>query len=536
MSFICVPIMVRDFAPALADATAARDQGANIVEFRVDECFSGSPDEESMIRKLVEASPLPCIVTCRSASEGGHYDGDEMSRVSMYEGLVLGADVKRPPRYIDMEQAAYSASANIKQKVNLAVIHPGQSGARETSLILSIHDFAGRPTDLTRRVLRAADEPAAAVIKVAYRARSLRDSLELLDLPMQLRRPVIALGMGEFGLITRLLAPKFGGLLTFATLRAEDATAPGQPTLSDLLHLYRFREIRPSTRVYGIVGWPVSHSLSPKYHNEAFARDGVDAVYVPLPIAAGDDPSDTYLSFKATMLELIDHPGLTFRGCSITLPHKEHALTLAREQGWTIEPFAELMGAANTIAISDMHEQPSRVTVANTDAPAIAACVSRVLGSLEGRRVVVVGAGGVARAAVAACAGAKAAVTIVNRTSERASALAKELSARLPGTQISAMSIDEQTHHTWDALINCTSVGMKSGPAPDSMAAPLDAMKALSPNLVVMDTVYTPRETPLLREAARLGMVAIDGMEMFLKQAEGQQKLWASTLKRAERP
>jgi 3-dehydroquinate dehydratase/shikimate dehydrogenase len=528
VSLVCVPITVHDLAPALADAHAARDGGADLVEFRIDECFSGSGDEreERLVQSLVADSPLPCIVTCRSVAEGGSYDGDEMERVSLLERLVLGPGVVHPPRFIDVELGAYVASANIRQKIDLAVRHPAQVREVDTSLILSIHDFGGRPVDLSRRLLKACEEPAAAVVKVAFRARSLHDALELLDLPANLARPVIALGMGEFGVVTRLLAGKFGGLLTFASLRPSSATAPGQPTLKDLLETYRFRAVRRSTKVYGIVGFPVTHSRSPAVHNAGFEALGIDACYVPLPVGASpDDPQASYASFKGAMAELIAHPRLDLRGCSITLPHKEHALRLATESGWRIDPIAVIAGAANTLVIDRSGDEPA-VTATNTDAPAIVARLEAAMGPLAGRSVAIVGAGGVARAAAAACLLAGARVHLFNRTLERAARLAAELRARIEGAHVGASTLDALATHACDALVQATSMGMESGDAAAALAAPLEAMASLNPAMVVLETVYTPVRTPLVAEARRLNLRCITGLEVFVDQAERQFEGW----------
>src|SRR5262249_43988623 len=151
-------------------------------------------------------------------------------------------------------------SANIKQKINLAIDHPEQIRDLTTSLILSSHDFNSRPPDLIRQLERMYSEPACRVVKVAFRTRSVRDNLELLDIVSAGRagdsggKPIIALGMGPFGLMSRVLAPKFGGFLTFASLRRDSAPAPGQPTISELLGLYRFRSIGSATKVYGVIG------------------------------------------------------------------------------------------------------------------------------------------------------------------------------------------------------------------------------------------------------------------------------------------
>jgi 3-dehydroquinate dehydratase/shikimate dehydrogenase len=247
--------MVLDVPTALADATAARDAGADLVEFRIDQFFTGSTGpgaeiERDAVVDLVGRSPLPCIVTCRPAgAEGGEYDGDEASRISLFERLAIAAgEGEHPPRYIDVELATIERSANVRQKILLAVDHPEQLRDLRTSLIVSTHDFNGRPADLFRRLSRMRAEPAGAVHKVAYLARSLRDNLDLFDILSESDRPTIALGMGRFGIMSRVLAPKFGGFITFAALRPASATAPGHPTVAARLGTERFPKLKTAHR------------------------------------------------------------------------------------------------------------------------------------------------------------------------------------------------------------------------------------------------------------------------------------------------
>lgn len=545
-----MPITVRDGDSALADAGAAKAAGADLVELRVDEFFHGgarnaeSPEEREIVR-IVSECPLPCIVTCRPVSEGGVYDGDDMSRVALFErlGTAFGTG-EHPPRYIDVELATYTRSANIRQKIGLAIEHPEQVRDLTTSLILSLHDFRERPADLTRRVLAMRDETAARVHKIAYRARSLRDNLELFELLEGRDRPTIALGMGEFGLMSRVLAPKFGGFLTFASLRAETVTAPGQPTIRDLLGTYRFRSIGPGTGVYGVVGWPVSHSLSPLVHNAGFEAVGVDAVYLPMPIPgarlakseedppahADSGPADleaSYLSLKATLLELLDHAGLSLRGVSVTIPHKENLLRLARERGWMIEDGAQRIGAANTlIAARDAAGRLGQVRVINTDAPAIAECLAAA-GPLRPGAIGVIGAGGVARAAAYALASAGTTVEVYNRTPDRAAALAEDL-AGLPG-RVAAAAPGAMAQSCCSGYINCTPIGMSGGPSPNESPLPAGLLRSLPADTVVMDTVYNPVRTPLLRNAAEARLRTVDGVGVFVSQAERQFRAWTGS-------
>jgi len=524
-TLICTPILVHDEAAALRDALAAKDSGADLVEFRIDEYFPGTGDdqEQEAILRLVAESPLPCIVTCRPAAggEGGTYEGDESARIALFERLAmsLGAG-ERPPRYLDVELASYSDPA-VRQRLLAAMDHPERTGDLRTSLILSSHDFEGRPADLTRRILRMHHRPEAGILKIAFRARSLRDNLELFDLLAQRDRPMIALGMGEFGLMSRVLAPKFGGFLTFASLRPTTTTAPGQPTVRDLLNLYRFRSIGPATAVYGVVGYPIGHSISPRVHNAGFESIGHDGVYLPLPIIEG------YESFKATVGELLDYPNLNLRGLSVTIPHKENLVRLAGESGWALDPVAAAVGAANTLAVDrDASGQITGVRVLNTDVPALVDSLKQELGDLKGQSAAVVGAGGVGRAAAYGLAAAGARVTVYNRSFDRAKQAAKAL-AEFGSIVAADLAVLPASRH--DAYINCTPLGMAGGPGPDISAIPTGTLGSLSPGAVVLDTVYNPEDTPLLLAARKAGLRAAGGVSMFVRQAAAQFSVWTGT-------
>ncbi|MAO22365.1 MAG: type I 3-dehydroquinate dehydratase [Phycisphaerae bacterium] len=545
MTQICVPIMVEEHASAIRDATLAAEHGADLVEFRIDVFFEDKEESTDLLQDridrvldLVKGSPLPCIVTCRPHWEGGEYHGDDDERVSLYEALGTS---DHPPAYIDVELATYTRSANIRQKINLGVNHPKQQRAVSTRLILSTHDFEGRPSDLTRKLLQMQDEPACSVIKIAYRARSIRDNLELFEILRDQTKPTIALGMGDFGIMSRILAPKFGGFLTFASLRDESTTAPGQITIEDLLGLYRFRSIKPSTKVYGIIGWPVKQSMSPLVHNAGFEQIGWDGVYVPMPVES------SYESFKATVLSLIDHEDLDFMGASVTIPHKEHLVRLAAESPlrFMIKIFGEsdrhaeaaLHGAANTFfhdGYAWSHEgksgwQSEGQYLYNTDITAILQLIPELFSELEHRQIVIIGAGGVARAAAAAALEHGSLVRITNRSHERAQQLQSELMTGRESTWeglIEVLDTDQLSTSRADLYINCTPVGMTGGPDPDGLSIPIPDMPNLSPDTVFFDTVYNPIETPMLKAAKERGYRTIDGAAMFVKQAAAQFEIW----------
>ncbi len=506
--------MVRSLERALTDAVRAAELGADLIEFRLDD-FA---DHFNDVPTLVEQSPLPCILTCRPTWEGGHFTGSDDDRAEL---LKLLADTQTQPAYIDIELAAYQRSPKLRDAVNDVVDHPGQIGSTTTGLILSSHDFESRPADLYQRIEAMAAAPACRVIKVAWRARSLRDNLEAFEILSQRHKPTIALCMGPYGLPSRVLARKFGALLTFASLDEQSASAPGQPTVDELKRLYRWDAINAQTRVYGVIGYPVGHSLSPHIHNAGFTAAQYNGVYLPMPI-----PPE-YEHFKATVGSWLDMPSLHFRGASVTIPHKENLLRFVEERGGRIDPLAQQIGAANTLIVAD----DGTLEAVNTDCLAARDAVCDNLGidpsELASMRVAVIGAGGAARAVVAGFARHGATVVIYARNLEKAQALVDAMHD-LPGAgKIVAVRLEKLCDSCCQVYINCTPLGMH--PDVNSTPMPREKMtpgKGWGPGTVVFDTVYNPVNTRFLREARAAGCVTIPGTEMFLRQAAAQFRHW----------
>jgi 3-dehydroquinate dehydratase/shikimate dehydrogenase len=502
---------------ALGRAERAVADGARLVEWRIDG-LALAPGAAEAARRLLAASPAPAIVTCRDKSEGGAYDGGDEQRASVLEAALRG---DHPPRYVDIELATWRRSDALRLRIE-AALDEGQGRDVRPSLILSVHDFYGRPPDLLRRVEAMTAEPACAVVKVAWRARSVRDNLEALDLLAERRKPTIALCVGRYGLMSRVLAPKFGGLLVYAADRAGAGTSLGQPTVRELRHRYGFDRVGPQTGVYGVVGWPVEHSLSPAIHNAGFAAAGHDGVYLPLRVPA------EYEHFKATVGELVDHPRLGFRGASVTVPHKENLLRLAEDRGWAVDEQSRRVGAANTLSVAE----DGSAACSNTDAPAVLAALCAGMGieppGLADMTVAVIGAGGVGRAVAAALSHAGADLTVFDMERWRVEALVKclggESTAAGAPARISAGAPQALTVGGFDVYVNCTPVGMAGGPAPDQ--SPLPEGVPLDARVTVFDCVYTPRRTPLIVQAEAAGARAISGVEMFVRQAAMQFEGW----------
>jgi 3-dehydroquinate dehydratase/shikimate dehydrogenase len=493
MTYLCVPIFVHSQEQAGRDIALAAEAGADTVELRLDRAL------ESDLRAIGKSSMLPVIATCRPPWEGGSYAGTEHDRI-----LIL-ASAQHYAAYVDVELATERA---IKKEIVEYLAQHGMAKA-----ILSSHDFTGRPERLYNLV-NELNASKADVIKVVWTARTIRDNLEAFELLQNKQKPTIALCMGEAGLLSRVLAKKFGAFLTFASLSASAETAPGQVTIHDMKRLYRWDAIKPSTKVYGVVAHPVRHSMSPAIHNAGFDAIGFDGVYLPMLV----EPS--YESFKAFMETFVPFEGLHLSGLSITIPHKENALRYLKEKGAEIEPLAEQIGAVNTIAIKD-----GQLRGFNTDYAAILgtiiAALGIPLGDLKDLRVAVIGAGGTGRTAVAALAAQGATVVIYNRSKEKADALAAEFNGK-SGKVVSAR-MEKLCDNCCHVLINTTPLGMH----PNVDASPLgDDTAALRSDMLVFDTIYNPMKTKLLKQAESAGAKTVGGVEMFVRQAAGQFEAW----------
>ncbi len=353
-------------------------------------------------------------------------------------------------------------------------------------VLLSAHDF-GRtpPLDplLPARFRREAD-----AIKIAATARSIADSARLLHFARQTPNSV-AVSMGEIGLPARLLALREGSALAYAPVSA--ATAPGQVSLRELKHLYRAHQLNRQTRVYGVIGNPIAHSLSPLLHNTAFHARKLNAVYLPILVKDLRD----FLSSAADF-------GL--RGFSVTLPHKQ--AILKHLSG--CEPLAAEIGAVNTVTV----RSDGSLYGSNTDYVGVLRSLEEKI-SLARSRILILGAGGSARAAAFALARAGAEVCICAR---RESA-ARQLARAVGGEAIPRRALRTES---FDAILNATPVGMH----PDTAISPLTSRELHC--RIVMDLIYRPERTRLLQLAAKKGISTVSGVEMFLAQGIAQWELW----------
>ena len=446
----------------------ARDAAtfADMVEVRLDTVER--PDAIAAI----EGRRRPVLVTCRPSWEGGHFQGSEEERERLLsDAQSAGAE------FVDVEARADFVSAITRRR-------------RGRGIVLSLHAFGEPPSDLLERA-RAMRSTGAEIVKIAIEAQCLGDVLPLMDLashpdfldPDGMNGHVL-LAMGQAGVPTRVLAARLGNRWTYAG----GGVAPGQMPAARLLGEFGFRRIKPDATLYGVVGNPIAHSLSPVMHNAGFNALGLNAVYVPLQARDVDD----FVTFgRETRMA----------GASITAPFKVGMLAKVDEMDET----AKRVGAVNTLVVRE-----GRWFGANTDVDGFLAPLAGRM-ALKGTRATVLGAGGAARAVAVALGSQGAAVTICAR---QASA-AREVAALTEG----AAGAWPPKAGSWDVLVNATSAG-SGGPIDDPMdGVPLDGE-------IVFDLVYAPARTPLLERARKEGCMTIGGIEMLVAQAERQFELW----------
>ncbi|MFI5178811.1 MAG: shikimate dehydrogenase [Vicinamibacterales bacterium] len=459
---LCVTVS----APTTADLRRQRDEAtdADLVELRLDSVADPN------VAGALAGRRGPVIVTCRPTWEGGAFKGSEEERHRLLaDAMSLGAE------YVDLEWKAHWDDLL------------GQRGGQ--GVVLSMHDFEGVPADLPSR-LRAMRSTGAEVVKIAVQQTCLADCVTLFELGVQTGRhgSLVLLGMGDYGLPTRVLAGRFGSVWTYAGSQR----GVGQLTVQSLLKDYHFRTIGDSTGIYGIVGGSVAHSVSPAMHNAAFRAARLDAVYLPLPAVSADD----FMAFGRAI-------GIS--GASVTIPHKV-ALFDRLDEVYSV---ARRIGAINTIRVED-----GRWVGGNTDAIGFLEPLQGRL-MLKGLRASVLGAGGAARAVAVALASSECTVRLHARHKARA-----EEVAMLTGSGVGPWPPEPGS---WDVLINCTPIGQY----PHADETPVHAAELTG--RFVYDLVYNPTMTRLLREAGEAGCTTIGGLEMLVAQAQEQFQWWSGT-------
>jgi 3-dehydroquinate dehydratase/shikimate dehydrogenase len=455
----------------------------DLVELRIDRWAGG---REELRHWLPTLPPEQWILTCRHPGEGGQYSGDESDRYAL-----LSAGVELQAGIVDIEWKCLPSFQEFMDTRNI------EKSAR---IIASAHDFSGRPANLHSLLNEMTAHEWVDIPKLAWRGEQPECNFLAFDLMTHSKESAIAIVMGELGLPSRILAAKFGAFATYVAADAAQPTAPGQPSLSTMKNLYGWDRINKSTELYGVIGDPVRHSLSPNLFNHIFSRYELNALYVPWLI-----PND--LHTLNSFLQAVDRcaDAGSFKGFSVTIPHKESVFSLAASDS----PLTTRVKAANTLRRKEDGWQ-----CINTDVTGVMGALKRNHKLQPPCRTMILGAGGAARAAVTGLVESGCDVIIVNRTQERAETLAAEFSCRF-------IPWEERSKAEYDLLINTTNVGM--WPHIDESPMPASGIRS---GATVLDMVYRPLETRLLREAQHAGAKMISGLDMFVIQAMEQLKYW----------
>lgn len=474
---ICVTIGRGRHASLVAEWKAAAEAGAELVELRLD-CLRREPD----LKRVLKERFTPVLITIRKGADGGLWRGDEEKRLrTLREAIVSGVD------YVDLES---DIAASIPR-------------FGKTKRIISYHNFKKTPDELDE-LQRGMRELNPDIVKTATMARSVGDASRVLELVAQGNRavPTVGIAMGPLGMFTRILGAKYGAPLTYAGFNPDRMFAPGMPQFQDLRRDYFYDEIDADTQVYGVVGDPIGHSLSPAVHNAAFKQLGLNKRLIPFQIPAG------------TLKESLHSLGwINLQGFSVTIPHKEAVIALLSRSDKAVES----TGACNTVITGEKGWAGY-----NTDYRAAMESLEEALGgpkeeggtALMDKQVLILGAGGVARAIAFGAIRRGAGVTIVNRNEERAAKLAADVGCRSAAWTSRASLVA-------DVIINCTPVGMH--PEVDSSPVPIAAFKR---GMVAFDTVYHPENTLFLKLARDHDCTTITGVDMFVRQAAHQCELY----------
>jgi 3-dehydroquinate dehydratase / shikimate dehydrogenase len=470
---ICSSIAARSVRDAL---TAARSvpPWVNLVEIRLDAL--PSPDASPFLRR----PRPPVIITNRRKDEGGAFGGSAHDQMK-----ILGDALTQGAEYVDAE---FSWGTQFIKKL--------QSKAGKSSVICSYHNMATTPHDLPE-IYGEMRRTGAPVLKIVTTATDITDNRLIFDI---LRRAgndgqkLIACCMGERGQVSRILGGCFGSFLTYTFPSGSDATASGQIASDQLWELYRAADLNPRTSIFGLVGNPVKYSRGIYFHNARFAAKKANGVYVNFLV-------DKLPAFLDSFLPVV-------RGFSVTMPFKQQIVRYVTPS----DPEIAGLGAINTVL-----RMGRRLIGHNTDYAALKLCLQKHK-SIRSKKVLILGTGSMARTMAFAAIRLKASVTIAGRSEEKARILAGELGCN-------ASSLIQASHARFDAVMNGTSVGMGA-----SSGARILPPSFFRNNMLVVEAVYNPPETELLRDARRAGAKTITGVEIFERQAEIQSGLFIGAI------
>jgi 3-dehydroquinate dehydratase/shikimate dehydrogenase len=467
---ICVSIAPKNMKEAQSQLLEA-GKLADVVEVRIESIADLNIDE------LLKQPRQEVIITNRSSQK--KYSKIDLVSI-LYRAIEAGAE------YVDIEIRA--GTTVISNLMRFAVEYG-------TQLIISHHCFSKTPNDIFSPYSRM-KKLRPHIIKLVSYANDICDNIRIFNLLEMAKKGHYRLScfsMGEKGEISRILAPRFKGYITYCSHEEGSETAQGQIPVNKLLNVYNYSSINEQTKIFGLVGNPVSHSRGIYIHNEFFKINNLNAVYVNFLV-------DDFRKYFRRFIKYV-------HGMSITIPHKENAVIILKN----LSPEAEATKSVNTIIKTNQ-----RITGYNTDALAAIKILKK---KLEDKSVAVLGTGGTARSAIYAAKSTGAIVTVFGRNIKKAKRLSREFACGFS-------SIEEMGKiKKMDVIINTTPVGMQ----PDINSSPIPK-EILNKNMLVVDFVYTPPVTKLLKDARNCGCEIIPGTKIFKEQAKLQQELFKSVI------
>ncbi len=465
---LCAVVKGPSFVEAESQIQKALES-ADIVELRLD-MFSSIDLIE--INRLHTTYSIPKIFTLRAKRQGGSFNGTEQERLAALQNL---ASIQ--PEYLDLE---FDIPSDFVRQIRRLCPH--------IIIIISHHNFHETPNDLSK-ILDEMKSNDGDYYKIATMANSVLDTMRLLVWAKNASSNIIPITMGAHGQLSRIIGPLIGNPITYASLENDLQTAPGQIPVSVMKERYQFGSLNPGTLLYGLIGDPISSSISNITHNHLFKSIHIDAIYVKVQVLKDD---------LKEFLQLAKE--MPFQGLSVTMPLKECIMPHLK----VIDHQAIAIGAVNTLKL----EQGNWIGY-NTDGfGAINAIETET--PIQGKKIVVIGAGGAAKAIVYEAIRKKAKVTVLNRNVDKARQIADAF-------RCEAKSLDEMEvcyKEGYDILINCTSVEC---PIPADM---------ILPSTVFMDINTRTTNNTFIKEASKKGCRIVLGYRMFIEQAAGQFDLW----------
>ncbi len=450
------------------------EQGAELVELRLD-YLNG----EVNLKRLITDRPCPVVISCRRERDGGKWNKGEDQRL-----LLLRTAIAEGVEFVDLEEDVAGQIPRFGR----------------TRRIISLHDFRKTPDDLEKlhRHLASLD---ADIVKISTMANHPHDNVRMLRVARGSKLPTIGICMGDIGIPTRVLAAKFGAPFTYATFHHERTLAPGQLSYQQMTEVYRYNEINSETDVFGVVADPVGHSLSPLIHNAAFRHLKLNKVYLPFRV-----PREHLGQF------IDDCTELGVQGLSVTIPHKEAVVSKLTQADGAVRG----IGACNTVVFG-----PGQRHGHNTDYRAAMESLEEAMdippgteNPLRGKTALVLGSGGVGMAIAYGLLRRGASVVVTDGVADKAKQLADRFECRLAEWS--------QRHSVpADILVNATPIGMH----PNVDETPFER-RHMKPSMVVFDAVYNPENTLFVKDAKAQNCNVITGLDMFVRQAALQFKLF----------